>query len=457
MPCRSPLPLRVTLLALALAAAGCGPDEAAPAPAAAGPTAPVTDGSAPPDDVSDELLAQPHAKGPGRPPGRWLPVRDALADEAGRDARIAELEAIGYVAGSRAAQGAGGVRALDPARVQPGLNLLVSGHAPEAVLLDASGRLLHAWSRSCREAFPALKAADAPRYHFFRRAHLLEDGSLLAIFEGAGLVKLAPDSTLLWAWPGRAHHDLEVRSDGRILTLSRTAHVVPRLVPDRPLVEDFVVELSPEGEELRAVSLLEALEAAEGTRAVAARANAALEAWNGDVFHANSVQWLSAGLAGAWPLAHAGDVLLSLRNVDMLALLDLREQRFAWSRTGAWRGQHQPELQPDGRLLLFDNACGSPRSRVLELDPATCAVTWSWSGTEADPLWSETCGSVQGLANGNVLVVESDGGRAFEVARDGTLVWRLDSPFRAGERGEFVATLFDCVRLPAHATAGWLK
>ncbi len=135
----------------------------------------------------------------------------------------------------------------------------------------------------------------------------------------------------------------------------------------------------------------------------------------------------------------------------------MRDQRFAWSRTGAWSAQHQPELQPDGRLLLFDNARGATRSRAIELDPSTGAVTWSWSGSDADPLWSETCGSVQGLANGHVLVVESDGGRAFEVARDGRVVWRFDSPWRAGEAGEFVATLFDCVRLDEGFPTGWVR
>jgi hypothetical protein len=161
--------------------------------------------------------------------------------------------------------------------------------------------------------------------------------------------------------------------------------------------------------------------------------------------------------AAWWPLAQAGDVLVSLRNVDRIGLLDREARAFRWLRTGEWRAQHQPELLPSGRLLLFDNTGLGERSRVLELDPESGAITWSWSGSDADPLFSATCGSAQRLDNGNVLAVESDGGRAFEVTRDGQVVWRFDSPWRAGEQGELVATLFDCVRLPQGFPTDWLR
>jgi Arylsulfotransferase (ASST) len=438
-----PTPLRAALLALSLLTFGCGPD-AAPAPPAKPADQPVAD---------PDLSSPPGVPDGAAPPGRWLPRPGAAAVVSDEETRA--LDAIGYMAGTREASGAGGVVVSHPERVQPGINLVVSGHACEAALMDADGRMLHTWARECRDVFPELKDMDAPRFHYFRRARLLPDGALLVIFEGVGLFKLARDSTVLWAWPGRAHHDLDVRADGRLLTLSRKLHVVPRLSPE-PLIEDFVVELSAEGEVLRTVSLFDALEPAVGTPMLAGWAAAALAQGAGDVLHANTSRWLTPERVGHWPLAQAGDVLLSMRNVDLLALLKPDDTRVTWKASGDWRAQHQPELQPDGRLLLFDNARGSTRSRALEIDPSTSAITWSWSGTDDDPLWSATCGSVQGLANGNVLVVESDGGRAFEVARDGTVVWRFDSPWRAGERGDLVATLFDCMRLPPDA-ASWLR
>jgi hypothetical protein len=69
--------------------------------------------------------------------------------------------------------------------------------------------------------------------------------------------------------------------------------------------------------------------------------------------------------------------------------------------------------------------------------------------------FSNVCGSVQRLANGNTLVVESTPGRAFELDPDRTIVWEWHSPHRVGEHGGQVATLFDVVRLPADTPIDW--
>ena len=433
------LPALVLALALPLAV-GCSRAEPTAGPATGSDTAPGAESGAGPVEAT--------------PAGRWRPAR-ATPTEAELKERSAELEAIGYMAGTRAAGAAGGAQVIDAERLEPGLNLVVSGHAPEALLMTSDGEVLHRWAIACRSAFPAVPPGDQPRFQYFRRAHLLPDGELLAIFEGTGLVKLRPDSSLAWAWPGRAHHDLDVRPDGRIVTLAREVHVVPRIDPVEPIVEDSVVELSADGIELRRVSLLEALEAAEGLDAADARVRAVFEATRGDVFHANTARLVDRECGDPTP-ARPGDVLVSIRSLGLVGVLDFDAGRLRWVRSGSWRGQHQPELLAGCRLLLFDNLGLKGRSRALELDLATGAETWSYSGTDDDPLWSETCGSVQRLPNGNTLVVESDGGRALSVAPDGRVVWRFDSPWRAGERGELVATLFDLQRLPADLPLDWL-
>jgi hypothetical protein len=52
------------------------------------------------------------------------------------------------------------------------------------------------------------------------------------------------------------------------------------------------------------------------------------------------------------------------------------------------------------------------------------------------------------LKNGNTLIVESDNGRAFEVTPEKEIVWEYNSIYRAGEKGKYVATLLDLVRIP---------
>ncbi|MBW2360547.1 MAG: hypothetical protein JRG84_06555 [Deltaproteobacteria bacterium] len=72
---------------------------------------------------------------------------------------------------------------------------------------------------------------------------------------------------------------------------------------------------------------------------------------------------------------------------------------------------------------------------VVEIDPIGREVVWEYSGTPERSLRSRSQGGAEGLANGNVLVVESERGRAFEVTRDGALAWEFLHPRLDAARG----------------------
>ncbi|MFP3939305.1 MAG: arylsulfotransferase family protein [Thermoanaerobaculia bacterium] len=366
-----------------------------------------------PDQAAEALLAAPYLQGyrPAGPPSPTVTVHD---DEA----------------------------------VAPGLNLYVSGHGPEAILMDPLGRVLHTWRTSLRAARPDLYAGGPPdeqvrKAEYFRRARLLSDGSLLAIFEGLALVKLDRASNLLWAYRGGAHHDLDVDSEGRVYVLDREGKELPRLGRDHPVLEDFVTVLSPEGERLQRISILEAFEGspyAPLLHRIPRRP---------DVFHTNTVEILDGSLARRNPAFREGNLLISVLELDTVAVLDPERGEIVWALTGLWRKQHQPTVVPPGRLLLFDNlGAGLGRSRAVELDPFTQEVAWTYGGDRATDLYSKTLGSCQRLPNGNTLLTESENGRALEVTRAGEPVWEFRSPHRAGDEGELVAVLPDLVRLP---------
>ena len=72
-------------------------------------------------------------------------------------AELADLMALGYSTGVRTDEGqSGGIMRHDPELAHDGLNLLVSGHATEAVLMDMKGRGLHKWSMPFERAFPEI-------------------------------------------------------------------------------------------------------------------------------------------------------------------------------------------------------------------------------------------------------------------------------------------------------------
>ncbi len=439
----------VLLLVLALAVPiACGDAPADPTPDDPAPG--TTDGAA--GQEPDEREGVPEYW-VGPPGGRWHEPRTntALEDltEEQRE-RIADLEALGYLDGVHEAGDARGLTRSVPELVQPGLNLLTSAHAATALLLDERGEPLHTWRFPFRKAWP-----DYPGRHkhlsFWRRTHLFDDGRLLAIYEGLGILEVDVDSNLLWKSAVRAHHDMEPMPDGTVWVLTREAHVVPRVHPNRPILEDAISLLGSGGEELDRISILEAL---EGTPF--------REHWdgglgaNGDLFHTNSLEVLDGRLAHLGPEFAEGNFLVSMLLLDLIGIVDAQSRKFVWAMTGDFNKQHDPHVLDDGSILLFDNNPAGEASRIVELDPRTGEERWTYEGNPVEPFYSQTCGLAQRLPNGNTLVTESDYGRAFEVTRDGRIVWEFVNPFRAGDEEQFIATMMEMRRLPEDFAPAWL-
>jgi hypothetical protein len=390
--------------------------------------------------------ASPAAPAAAPEVGLWAKARPApdARQPAAPAPGAAELRALPYLAGYEPAPAATGVRRHVPSRAFPGLNLYVSGHGPEAVLMDMKGRVRHRWRQPLRRALPQL-AADS-RHHkldFFQHARLLPNGDLLGVFDGLGLVKLDRDSRLLWAYAGGIHHDLDLGPEGEIYALERIGGQVPEVSRDHAVLEDFVAILSPDGRLRRRVSILRAL--LDSPYAPLVR-DAPDEP---DMMHTNTLELLDGRHAARLPAFRAGNVLVSIPKMDAVAVLDLDAGRVVWALKGMWRRQHQPSLLPSGHLLVFDNLGAGSASRVLEIDPLTQRVAWSYGGRPEDGFFTRNLGSCHRLPNGNTLIVESKNGRAFEVTAAGETVWEWVSPERAGERGELVAALFDMERLAA--------
>lgn len=425
-----------------------------------------------PDGIVDDMVAdpgsisirdsQPHATttsllpdtGDGMP-GRWrritVPPRSAADHEQSR--LIDRLEAIGYVAGSRKAPGLSRVTRYDPKRAYNGVNLYTSGHAPVAILLDMDGTAVHRWERSYRSVWPD---GEIHEYgigsEFWRRARVLDNGDLLALFDGLGIIKLDRDSRLLWANPNNAHHDLDIAPNGDIYVLTRELRMAPTIDPDEPLLEDYVAVLDPSGIEKKRISLLQCFQRIQRLVPVL-RHNARSTR---DILHTNSIELLRSGHLPSIPGVKGGDVLISSALLHTIAILRMDDARIVWWARGAFRVQHDPTALSNGNLLLFDNLGLGEQSRVLEYVPTSMRITWTYRGTPAEPFFSTTCGTNQRLPNGNTLITESDNGRAFEVTADKEIVWEFYNPHRAGNRHELIATLFALRRLPAEFPTAWM-
>lgn len=352
----------------------------------------------------------------------------------------------------------------------PGLTLYTSGHGPEALLVDMEGKVVHHWALPFDEAWPEAPHIRYPvdeRFIHWRRAWLYPNGDLLAIYVGIGdtpwgygMVKLDKDSNLIWKIADHFHHDIEVAPDGTIYALSHDINdrgVTGMDMMRAPFLEDAVQVISPEGKVMRTLSLPEALRNSDllgGLEYLLREVAEDYTVTTRDYLHTNTIKYIDEETAKHLPFAEAGQVLVSFRSIDTIAVIDLEEERATWALRGGWRGQHDPEFLDNGHLLLFDNIGHLGEggwSRVLEIDPVTQQTLWQYAGDAAHPFFSKLRSTQQRLPNGNTLITESDGGRVFEVTPEKEVVWEYYTPHRGGPDEEYVAIIMGAQRFSQEA------
>jgi len=371
--------------------------------------------------------------------------------DAEEKATIERLRSIGYVGGSVAQSRHGVTVGADLDAGGNELNFYTSGHAAEAFLMDMRGEVLHRWSRPFADVWPDSPDADKLGATWWRRARLLDDGDLLVVFEGLGVARIDRDSKLVWAVANSAHHDLAVLENGDVYVLTRAVRKDLPSFPGALVLEDALSILGPNGEEKRRISLVGALARSPFVSFMEDRKKRA-----GDVFHTNTVHVLDGSLADRLPAFCRGCVLTSMNGLGVIAVLDPDREEITWARKGPPTGQHDPRLLANGHLLYFDNREGSGASVVREIDPRTDDEVWTYAGTPGAPFYSRFCGAAQHLENGHTLITESDAGRAFEVDASGRTVWEFYNPHRAGNDGEYIATISEMQRISRKTVSGWL-
>lgn len=369
--------------------------------------------------------------------------------------RVRQLLSLGYLAGYEPNPDESGVTHHDEALAYPGLNLLTSGHGTDVELLDMQGAVLHRWSYHV----PQLWEDDTSPTGYFRRAHLFENGDLLALYDSRFqrqtekdvLIKLDSESNLLWSYAAGCHHDLEVQPDGRIYLLTRDYQSHPEFRDGAEVLEDYITVLDASGKPERRVSILKALRdspyAALLERAPDAK----------DLLHTNTLEVLDGRLAPRSDAFRAGNVLISIRGISAIAVIDLETEEMVWAMTQMWHLQHQPTVLENGNLLLFDNKGYGGFSRVLELDPITQEVAWSYEADPPEDFDSDVCGSNARLPNGNTLITSSTQGRAFEVTSDKRIVWDFYNPHPAGDEDQLIALIPELLRLETNEVPTWAK
>lgn len=136
-------------------------------------------------------------------------------------------------------------------------------------------------------------------------------------------------------------------------------------------------------------------------------------------------------------IAPIGDdrVLVSFRAIHTIGIIDKATGKWLWKyRDPMMGGQHDPQLLPNGNILVYDNgtqrrAMGTlPFSRVIEIDPKTNETVWAYEDKPPFAFYSPQVSGAQRLPGGNTLICEGLRGRMFQVTPDGEVVWEYINP-----------------------------
>lgn len=363
-------------------------------------------------------------------PASSTPSAASAPSDAAAD--VDRLRALPYAGGVEDdPESADGVVDIDPERSYPGYNLYVLFRLCTAELIDPSGTVVQRWKYE-------------PGRHW-DNCEVLPDGDL--VVTGADrtrpgltgieddkrfLMRIAPDSRVVWKRSITAHHDVEVHPQGGLLTLSFERRIIPEIHPTVETRDDALSLLDLDGVLIDRLPLYDTLRKKPDVfRFQPVRPEREADTTWVDLFPCNSVERMRReALFGTYPLYSPDHVLVCSRHQDRVFIVDFKRREVVWAwGEGQLDGPHDATLLDNGRILLFDNGLVRGWSRVLEVDPRTNEIAWEYKAPNPRDFYTKSKGSCQRLPNGNTLIANSDNARAFEVTPAGEVVWEWVCPY----------------------------
>jgi len=361
-----------------------------------------------------------------------------------------------------------GVRVVDSSAVQPGLTLMVGswqwdsaeGLEPGAKLIDRTGRTVHEWhpDRGALFGGTALETLKGglPSTAKFHGSHLLSNGDLLLALNYIGLLRIDACGNVKWKLEEGIHHSVARAEDGSFWVPATSAkrrtktEQNPNGFPglNTSVWMDRLLHISEDGTVLDDINVLDVLYANDLKRYVRkAHGRNAFTPDNGDPTHVNDIEPLPSSLAHEYPLFEAGDLVVSLKHPNLVLVLDPASRTVKWSTdSGPSDGhhliqQHDPDFMGEGWIGVFNNredltdrGTMLGGSQILAFQPHTDSVKVLFPTSRSGTIYTRNRGKWQYLKNGNLLLTESNAGRAVEVTAHGQVVWeRIHQPYSESE------------------------
>lgn len=271
-------------------------------------------------------------------------------------------------------------------------------------LYSATGEMVHEWPID-------LALLGGIKENSPHGMTVLKDGSVaFTIGWSNTMARIDACGTPLWKLDGAYHHSLDLTDDGGLWTWLGARD------PHSPL--QWIVEVDAlTGRERRRIDVAELVRHSQQSATLMSfpsdRTIDFRYSTLKDPFHPNDVEVLREDMAAAFPMFEAGDLLISLKTLDMIAVIaPTGEVKF--SRYGPWRVQHDPDFQADGTITVFNNNKDRRASDIVSVDPSTGGIKSLTPRLKA-PFYTGFRGKHQILPNGNILLTIPEQGQVLEV------------------------------------------
>jgi hypothetical protein len=341
-----------------------------------------------------------------------------------------------------------GVTISDPSRAYGGYTALqgIFDDGIQVRILDMQGNIVHQWMIDYFEIWPNppsyLPKSVIPLTNFDYHSQgfsLQRDGSIVLSLGNIGTVKLDKCSKPIWTVDRSTHHVVTAAPDGGFwIAGNRRLEDIDSSLLDVGVsrdslkttlgrYENLLIKVSADGQVQKEFSVLGGLIRGHYLNQIFDT----MLIDSADPTHINDIELVTPALADKIPRVDPGDLLVSIRQMHMLAIFDVHSGDILWTSSGPWIRQHDPDILPNGNIVVFDNGDGdfsfSPLggSSLIELDPATGATKLVYPTRNDQRFYTDIMGSHQLLPNGNRLIAESRRGRVFEVSPEGEIVWEL--------------------------------
>lgn len=295
-----------------------------------------------------------------------------------------------------------------------------------AILLDPDGNIANVWQTS-QEGVPWPHRKDTNVYpHGFG---ITPDGSIVTAYDhGSSLTKYDYCGNVVWRAKISPHHSISFDDDGNIWTWGD---------PQGELDGDWLMKVDYEtGEVLKALHLLHVMESNPLIDIFGI-----IQDYNGDwianapavFWHGNDIEPLRRALERHYPQFKAGDLLVSLRQPDLIFVMDPETLKVKWWRQGLVRRPHDPDWNFKGTITIFNNNRNRDYSSIVEIDPKTMNHKVVVDG-EKFHFYSSIRGKHQLEQNGGYLITSSNQGRVFEVDPEGSVTFEFHNLYGFTDR-----------------------